>query len=170
MIKYLTATLLLVTQLTYAQAYDPQRILNLDPKVMGLAGCAGSINANHVNNYANGLYTVEQLKDAYHINSLGIEVAIASKGQAHYLKHVGDYAALIEDGYEQTINQLTNGTFTWESQSDLDYCQIKLFEYIARPPRSAMWAGDLDFEKFRQITKDQTSKAVDLLVQILENY
>ena len=32
MIKYLTVILLLVTQLTYAQAYDPQRILNLDPK------------------------------------------------------------------------------------------------------------------------------------------
>ena len=31
MIKYLTAILLLVTQLAYAQAYDPQRILNLDP-------------------------------------------------------------------------------------------------------------------------------------------
>ena len=168
MIKYLTVILLLVTQLTYAQAYDPQRILNLDPKVMGLAGCAGSINANHVNNYANGLYTVEQLKDAYHINSLGIEIAIASKGQAHYIRHVGDYAALIEDGYEQTINQLTNGTFTWDSQSELDYCQIKLFEYIARPPRSAMWVGD--FEKFRQLTKDQTSQSVDLLVQILENY
>ena len=166
--KFITITLLLITQLTYAQAYDPQRILNLDPKVMGLASCAGSLNANHVNNYANELYSVEQLKDAYHINSLGIEIAIASKGQAHYLTHVADYASLIEDGYEATINELTNGTFDWDSQTELDYCQVKLFEYVVQPPRSAMWVGD--FEKFRQITKDQTSKAVDFLVQILENY
>ena len=168
MIKYLTVILLLATQLTYAQAYDPQRVLNLDPKVMGLAACAGSLNANHVNNYANELYTIEQLKDAYHINSLGMELAIASKGQNHYLNYVGDYAALIEQGYEDTINELTNGTFDWDSQSALDYCQVKLFEYVAQPPRSAMCVGD--FEKFRKLTRDFTNQSVDMLVQIIENY
>ena len=166
--KYLTVALLLVAQLAYAEPYDPQKIFNLDPKIMGLAGCAGSINANHVNNYSNELYTVEQLKDAYHINSLAIELAIASKGQAHYQKHVGDYASLIEDGYEQTINQLTNGTFTWDRQTELDYCQIKLFEYIAIPPRSSMWLGD--FEKWRELTRNFSSKSVDMIVQLLENY
>ena len=166
--KYLTVILLLVTQLAYTQTYDHQRFHNLDPKVMGLAGCAGSINANHVNNYSLGLYTIEQLKDAYHINSLGIELAIASKGQAHYQKHVGDYASLIEGGYDETHNQLINSTFTWDSQSNLDYCQIKLFEYIATPPRSAMWVGD--FEKWREMTRNFSNKSVDMIVQILENY
>tara|TARA_Y100000748_G_C15400742_1_gene451393 strand:+ start:432 stop:941 length:510 start_codon:yes stop_codon:yes gene_type:complete len=166
--KYLIISLLLLAQIALTQSYNPQKTLDLDPTVMGVASCAGSLNANNVNNYANEIYNIDQLKDAYHVNSLALELAIASLGQNHYLAHVADYAALAERGYEVTIDELVDGNFDWDSQSELDYCQVKIFKYLSEPPKTAFWVGD--YETFIKLTRDFSNQTVDQLVEFLDNY
>ena len=64
--------------------------------------------------------------------------------------------------------ELSGNTFDWDSQVGLDYCQVKLFEYVAKPPESAFWAGDFEF--FREISRDQADAAVNFIVEYLENF
>ena len=158
--KYLAISFFFFAHLAYSQS--------LDPKVSGVAGCAGAVNAGHVFNYETENLNKNQLKDAYHITSLALELAIASKGRNHYINNIDDYNSLVEAGFDDTYTELSENTFDWDSQVGLDYCQVKLFEYVAKPPESAFWAGDFEF--FREISRDQADAAVNFIVEYLENF
>ena len=157
--KYLSIALFFLTQLAYTQT---------DSKVEEVATCVGIVNGGHVYNYENELLTENQLRDAYFMSTLALELAIASKGRNHYINNIDDYNSLAEAGFMIIYEEFENETFDWGSQGELDFCQVLLFEYIAKPPKSAFWAGDFEF--FREISIGQADENVDSIVEYLENF
>tara|TARA_B100000003_G_C10699224_1_gene278330 strand:+ start:79 stop:564 length:486 start_codon:yes stop_codon:yes gene_type:complete len=158
--KYLLIALFFFTQLAYTQSTDS--------KVENISYCVGFVNAGHVYNYETEVLTEDQLRDAYHISTLALELAVASKGRNHYINNIDYYNLAIEAGFEIVYEEFENETFDWDSQGGLDVCQVQLFEYVAQPPESAFWAGDLEF--FRKISRDAADESVDMIMEILENY
>ena len=156
--KYLLIALFFFTQLTYTQSTDSE--------VEDVSYCVGFVNAGHIYNYENEVLTEDQLRDAYHISILALELAIASKGRLHYFNNVDYYIEMAAEGVDIVYEEFENETFDWESQSVLDVCQVQLFEYVLQPPESAFWAGDFEF--FRKISKDSADEQVDFIVEYLK--
>ena len=52
---------LLISLTSFAQSYDPNRFLKLDPNVINLFTCSGMLTANNFNNWDVGILSDDQM-------------------------------------------------------------------------------------------------------------
>ena len=97
---------LLISLTSFAQSYDPNRFLKLDPNVINLFTCSGMLTANNFNNWDVGILSDDQMIDSMTFNIMAIELGLLEKGISHYTEYMEDYNVYVEEGFELIFDLL----------------------------------------------------------------
>ena len=157
--------ILLISLTSFAQSYDPNRFLKLDPKVINLFTCSGMLTANNFNNWDVGILSDDQLIDSMTFNIMAVELGLLEKGISHYTEYMQDYNVYVEEGYEQIFDLLETESFTWDTQSEIDYCQYKLNDIILNQPDKV---GNYSMEQFRGIVRNMAVERFNFIQELLD--
>lgn len=157
--------ILLISLTTFAQPYDPNRVLKLDPNVINLFTCSGMLTANSFNNWNVGLLADDQMIDIMTYNIMAVELGLFEKGIAHYTEFMEDYNVYVEEGFQRIIGLLDTETFTWETQGEIDYCQYKLNDIILNQPDKI---GTYSMQQFRGIVRKMAVERFNFMQELLD--
>ena len=157
--------ILLISLTSFAQSYDPNRFLKLDPKVINLFTCSGMVTANNFNNWDVGILSDDQLIDSMTFNIMAVELGLLEKGISHYTEYMQDYNVYVEEGYEQIFDLLETESFTWDTQSEIDYCQYKLNDIILNQPDKV---GNYSMEQFRGIVRNMAVERFNFIQELID--
>ena len=157
--------ILLISLTSFAQSYDPNRFLKLDPKVINLFTCSGMLTANNFNNWDVGILSDDQMIDSMTFNIMAIELGLLEKGISHYTEYMEDYNVYVEEGFEQIFDLLETESFTWDTQSEIDYCQYKLNDIILNQPDKV---GNYSMEQFRGIVRNMAVERFNFIQELID--
>lgn len=157
--------ILLISLTSFAQSYDPNRVLKLDPKVINLFTCSGMLTANNFNNWNVGILSDDQMIDSMTFNIMAIELGLFEKGISHYTEYMEDYNVYVEEGFEQIFDLLETENFTWDTQSEIDYCQYKLNDIILNQPDKV---GNYSMEQFRGIVRNMAVERFNFMQELID--
>ena len=156
---------LLISLTSFAQSYDPNRFLKLDPNVINLFTCSGMLTANNFNNWDVGILSDDQMIDSMTFNIMAIELGLLEKGISHYTEYMEDYNVYVEEGFEQIFDLLETESFTWDTQSEIDYCQYKLNDIILNQPDKV---GNYSMEQFRGIVRNMAVERFNFMQELID--
>ena len=156
---------LLISLTSFAQSYDPNRFLKLDPNVINLFTCSGMLTANNFNNWDVGILSDDQMIDSMTFNIMAIELGLLEKGISHYTEYMEDYNVYVEEGFEQIFDLLETESFTWDTQSEIDYCQYKLNDIILNQPNKV---GNYSMEQFRGIVRNMAVERFNFIQELID--
>lgn len=156
---------LLISLTSFAQSYDPNRFLKLDPNVINLFTCSGMLTANNFNNWDVGILSDDQMIDSMTFNIMAIELGLLEKGISHYTEYMEDYNVYVEEGFEQIFDLLETESFTWDTQSEIDYCQYKLNDIILNQPDKV---GNYSMEQFRGIVRNMAVERFNFIQELID--
>ena len=156
---------LLISLTSFAQSYDPNRFLKLDPNLINLCTCSGMLTANNLNNWDVGILSDDQMIDSLTFNIMAIELGLLEKGISHYTEYMEDYNVYVEEGFEQIFDLLETESFTWDTQSEIDYCQYKLNDIILNQPDKV---GNYSMEQFRAIVRNMAVERFNFIQELID--
>lgn len=156
---------LLISLTSFAQSYDPNRFLKLDPNVINLFTCSGMLTANNFNNWDVGILSDDQMIDSMTFNIMAIELGLLEKGISHYTEYMEDYNVYVEEGFELIFDLLETESFTWDTQSEIDYCQYKLNDIILNQPDKV---GNYSMEQFRGIVRNMAVERFNFIQELID--
>ena len=150
---------------SYAQSYDPNRLLKLDTDLINLFSCSGMVSANGLNNWDTGIFSDEQMIDIMSFNILATEIALFRKGIGHYTEYLEDYNSFVEEGFNEVMDLLQEENFSWDTQSEIDYCQYKINDIILNQPSNV--AG-VPIESLRISVREGAKERFEFIKKLLE--
>ncbi len=156
---------LLISLTSFAQSYDPNRFLKLDPNVINLFTCSGMLTANNFNNWEVGILSDDQMIDSMTFNIMANELGLLEKGISHYTEYMEDYNVYVEEGFEHIFDLLETESFTWDTQSEIDYCQYKLNDIILNQPDKV---GNYSMEQFRGIVRNMAVERFNFIQELID--
>lgn len=108
-----------------------ENILELDPNIIAAESCNGMITANAMNDFQLGILSEERARNIFRSVVLSLHLhAIKHKDLQHIQKYQNDYEPFFSDGYESVETLLSTGSFTWDTQSELNVCNARLIGSI----------------------------------------
>ena len=76
-----------------------------------------------------------------------------------------DYNVYVEEGFEQIFDLLETESFTWDTQSEIDYCQYKLNDIILNQPDKV---GNYSMEQFRGIVRNMAVERFNFIQELID--
>ena len=123
------------------------------------------LTANNFNNWDVGILSDDQMIDSMTFNIMAIELGLLEKGISHYTEYMEDYNVYVEEGFEQIFDLLETESFTWDTQSEIDYCQYKLNDIILNQPDKV---GNYSMEQFRGIVRNMAVERFNFIQELID--
>lgn len=156
----------LISLTTFAQSYDPNRVLKLDTDLINLFSCSGMVSGNSLSSWDSGIFSDDQMIDIMTFNTTAVELALAEKGIEYYTEYLKDFNEFAEQGFNDILEAIEEGNFTWELQSEIDYCQYKINKIILNQPEKV---GSYSMDRFRDAVREAAKERFKFIKQLL-NY
>lgn len=169
MTKLITLILIMATSFANAQS-SSKNILNLEPNIVAAANCNGALFAVSMHNFLNGVLNEQRARVMLRTTTLAFWL-MATKHQSvqHITEYANDYDSIFSDSYESTYDDLIDGNFDWESQSEIDVCTARIFEPLTSVTEEDLErSGVANYFEFTAALAADADKRFDYMLKLIQ--
>lgn len=145
-------------------------MMELDPNIIAAAQCNGSLLAGAISNFQSGVLNEQRARVMARTTTLAFWLT-ATKYQSvqHLIKYGAKYDEFFNASYDSTYDAIYDGTFTWESQAEMDICTARVFDPLTSVSQEDLERSGIDdYFAFTKKINDSADKRFDYILRLLE--
>lgn len=145
-------------------------IKKLDPDLIALYGCNGSVSANALVSHDNGFLSEDRARTTIKVAMVGSALsAVDRQGIDHLVQYEDAYQEFADRAFTQTIVLLNNDQYDWEDQIEIDNCTARLTAPLLESPVQILESGGVsDGAEIFEYFKAQADENFAFTLKVIE--
>jgi hypothetical protein len=169
--KFFILLSIFISSIANAQSVT-DNALDLDTDIIAASSCSGAVFAVAMWNFEYGVLSEDRARAMLQSSSLAVFLrGIKHQSIEHLQQYGSEYDEFFEEAFSGTYDDLVDGSFTWESQEEVDRCTARIMNSILSVSKSDLAnAGIDDYFQFKDIQKHEADRRFDYMLELLESF
>ena len=171
MLKRIICAMFMSLFATFSNAQNPSfDITKLDPNIVAAAHCNGAMFANSMSNFETGV--LDEHRARVMTRTIGLSfflTAIKYQPASHIQEYSDQYEQMFSIAYDEIYEKLSNETFDWDEQLEIDKCAARIFEPLTDIPIDKLRENGVDdYFSFVQKMNKMSDERFDYILKLMD--